>query len=315
MTTALISHHNCANHVTPDGHPEQVARFTRVLDALNAEEFADLVRVEAPLVSDEQILRAHSQAYLNTINASAPENEGVLVPIDGDTWMSFGSLTAARRAAGGVVKAVDMVLGGTVQSAFCAVRPPGHHAERDRAMGFCFFSSVAIGALHALEAHGLDRVAIVDFDVHHGNGTQDIAWSDPRILFASSHEWPLYPGTGHPNETGSAHNIVNATLSAGATGAALEAVFADVILPAVDAHRPELIFISAGFDAHAADPLATLRLTEHDFARATDAICALAAKHCRGRVISSLEGGYDLAALGCSTAAHVASLMSAKREE
>ena len=223
--------------------------------------------------------------------------------------MMPATLTAARRAAGAVVRAVDMVMAGEVRNAFCAVRPPGHHAETATAMGFCFFGNVVVGARHALEAHGLERVAIVDWDVHHGNGTQDLVWDDPRILFASTHQMPLYPGTGAADERGAHGQVVNVPLPPGASGGVFRAGMLGRVLPAVDAHAPQMIFISAGFDAHDRDPLANLRLNEADFAWATAQLCALAAKHCDGRIVSTLEGGYDLSALASSAAAHVRVLM------
>jgi len=219
------------------------------------------------------------------------------------------TLAAARRAAGAVVAAVDMVMAREVRNAFCAVRPPGHHAETATAMGFCFFDNVVIGARHALEAHGLERVAIVDWDVHHGNGTQDLVWDDPRILFCSTHQMPLYPGTGAAEERGAHGQVINVPLPPGASGGVFRAGMLGRVLPAVEAHRPEMIFVSAGFDAHARDPLANLNLVEADFAWATAQLCALADKHCSGRIVSTLEGGYDLSALAASVAAHVRVLM------
>jgi acetoin utilization deacetylase AcuC-like enzyme len=275
--------------------------------ALEAEEFAYLVRVEAPLALDAQIARAHPPAYIAALAARSPA--AGFAPLDADTTMCPGTLTAARRAAGAVVQAVDMVMAGEVGNAFCAVRPPGHHAERATAMGFCFFGNAVIGARHALEAHGLSRVAIVDFDVHHGNGTQDLVWDDPRILFASTHQMPLYPGSGAAEETGAHGQVVNAPLPPGAGGGVFRAAMLAKVLPAVEAHAPELILISAGFDAHSRDPLANLNLTEADFAWVTERLCDIADAHARGRVVSTLEGGYDLSALAASVAAHVRVLM------
>jgi acetoin utilization deacetylase AcuC-like enzyme len=302
MTTALISHPDCLDHVTPPGHPERVDRLRAVEAALGAETFTHLLRVEAPEATDAQLLRVHPASHLAMLAAYAPR-EG-WASLDPDTHMSPGSLRAARRAAGANVLAVDMVLGGEVGNAFCAVRPPGHHAERVRAMGFCFFSNAAVGALHALEAHGLRRVAVVDFDVHHGNGTQDVFETDGRVLYVSTHEWPLYPGTGAATEQG-VGNIVNVPLAGGTDGQAFRAAVERGVLPALDAFAPELLIVSAGFDAHARDPLATLRLRTEDFAWVTHRLCDAADAHCRGRVVSTLEGGYDLEALARSTAAHV----------
>lgn len=299
MTTALITHEDCLDHVTPPGHPEQVARLDAVLDAL---EGMDLLRVKAPLAAEDDILRCHPKAHLDAIRAAAPEQGWR--SLDADTHMSVGTLQAAFRAVGGVVRAVDMVIAGEAQNAFAAVRPPGHHAERETAMGFCFFGNIAIGAKHALDHHGLTRVAIVDFDVHHGNGTQDLVEDDPRILFCSTHQSPLYPGTGAAHETG-VGNVLNVPLPEGTGSKAFRDVMERVVLPRVDAFSPQLLLISAGFDAHKSDPLAGMMLETADFAWVTERLCDLADKHCQGRVVSALEGGYDLEALGASAAAHV----------
>jgi acetoin utilization deacetylase AcuC-like enzyme len=307
MTTALISHSDCLAHVNPPGHPERVDRLRAINAALEAEDFAYLVRVEAPLATDEALLRVHPASHLAALAARVP-NEG-FAALDADTFLCAGTLAAARRAAGAVAQAVDMVMAGEVRNAFCAVRPPGHHAETATAMGFCYFGSVVVGARHALEAHGLERVAIVDFDVHHGNGTQDLVWNDPRILFCSTHQMPLYPGTGAAEERGSHGQIVNVPLPPGASGGVFRAGVLGRVLPAIEAHAPEMILISAGFDAHTRDPLANLNLTEADFAWATARLCELADKHCQGRIVSTLEGGYDLSALAASVAAHVRVLM------
>jgi acetoin utilization deacetylase AcuC-like enzyme len=306
-TTALITHTDCLDHHTPPGHPESSDRLRAVMAALEAEEFAYLCRVEAPLARDEELLRVHPPHHIERVERTGPTHG--FAAIDSDTFMSPGTVQAARRAAGAVVRAVDMVVGGEARNAFCAVRPPGHHAESATPMGFCFFGNVAVGALHALEAHGLERVAIVDFDVHHGNGTQALLWDEPRTLFVSLHQMPLYPGTGHPEETGAHGQVLNAPLPPGAGSERFRETMRDHVLPAIDAQAPDLILISAGFDAHARDPLANLNLTEADFAWATRALCRLAARHCRGRVVSTLEGGYDLRALAASAAAHVRVLM------
>jgi acetoin utilization deacetylase AcuC-like enzyme len=307
MTTALLTHPDCLAHVNPPGHPERPERLRAVLGALEGEEFAYLVRIEAPLGDDAAILRAHPRSYLAALEARAPQ-EG-LVPLDADTVLGPHTLRAARRGVGAVVAAVDMVMSGEVGNAFCACRPPGHHAERSLAMGFCYFGNVVIGARHALEVHGLERVAIVDFDVHHGNGTQDLVWDDARILFASTHQMPLYPGTGAAEETGAHGQVVNVPLPPGASGGVFRAGMLGRVLPALEAFRPEMVFVSAGFDAHARDPLANLNFTDADFAWATERICEVAARHARGRVVSTLEGGYDLSALASATAAHVRVLM------
>jgi acetoin utilization deacetylase AcuC-like enzyme len=311
MATILFSHDDCDGHVTPPGHPEQVARRAAVLAALKGPGFAGLIRAAAPLAADADLRLCHPQSYLDRLAASLPEAE--TVALDPDTHLAPGSLAAARRAAGAGIAAVDAVLGGQAANAFCATRPPGHHAEPDIAMGFCLFGNAAIAARHALDRRGLARVAILDFDVHHGNGTQAIVQSDPRILFASAHQMPLYPGTGHPSETGAHDTVVNVALRAGDGGAALRAAWQGHILPRVAAFAPDLVVISAGFDAHRDDPLAGLAMTEEDFAWITDAICDLAARHAGGRVVSLLEGGYDLPALASSAAAHVQVLMERGR--
>ncbi len=267
----------------------------------------DLLRVEAPLAEDAAIARCHPQGYIDRIRGLIP-NDGQAA-LDPDTFLSATSHEAVWRCAGGMVRAVDMVMAGEADNAFVAMRPPGHHAERETPMGFCFFGNVVIGAKHALDMHGLERVAIVDFDVHHGNGTQDLVWEDARIFFASTHQSPLYPGTGAAHETGAHGQVMNRPLPAGAGGVEFRRAMERDILPAVAAHAPEMIFISAGFDAHRADPLANLNFVEEDFAWATDELCRLAADHAKGRVVSILEGGYDLMALGASARAHVETLM------
>ncbi len=304
MTVALISHSDCLGHITPPGHPEQVARIDAVLTALST---LDLLRVNAPLCPDDDILRVHPQSHIDTLRRAAPESGWR--SIDADTHLSPGTLAAAWRAAGAVVKAVDLVMSGQATRAFCAVRPPGHHAETETAMGFCLLGNVAIGAKHALDHHGLSRVAIVDFDVHHGNGTQDLVEDDSRTLFISSHQSPLYPGTGESSDTGPHGTVLNLPLRPGTGSEGFRRIAADYIFPRVEAFRPDLIFISAGFDAHRDDPLASLALTEADFGWITRELCILADRHCAGRVVSSLEGGYDLDALGASAAAHVAAMM------
>ena len=310
MTTALISHPACLDHVTPPGHPESADRLRAVLRALEAREFEGLLRLDAPLAGEESLLRAHAKFEIDQIlrvHAAEAGRNGHSY-IDGDTSMSPGSVQAALRAAGAVVAGVDEVAAGRIANAFCAVRPPGHHAERDRAMGFCLFNNIAIGALLARDVAGFARIAVVDFDVHHGNGTQDIFFGDPDLLYASTHQFPLYPGTGRPSEKGVAGNIFNAPLPPGADGRAFRAAFENLLLPALDRFAPDFIFISAGFDAHRADPLAQLNLDESDFAWATSEICSIAARRCGGRIVSALEGGYDLEALGSSAAAHVRAL-------
>ncbi|MEC9435614.1 MAG: histone deacetylase family protein [Pseudomonadota bacterium] len=306
MTLALITHASSLDHVTPPGHPERVDRIRAVAAALEDERFALLDRREAQAADDALLRLAHPQAHIDRLRDATPA-EG-WAQLDADTVLSPGSVDAALHAAGGCAQAVDLVLSGERRAAFVACRPPGHHAEPSTPMGFCLFSNAAIAALHALERHGLSRVAVLDFDVHHGNGTQAVLWDEPRALFASSHQSPLYPGTGAASETG-AGNIFNAPLPPGAGGAAFRAAWEDRLLPAVAAHAPELIVISAGFDAHRRDPLAEMELTEADFAWITHRICDLADTACGGRVVSTLEGGYDLVGLAASCAAHVQVLM------
>ena len=308
MTTALLTHPDCLNHLTPEGHPERVARLEALLPRLEGK---DLLRIRAPLAADDDLLLAHPQDHLDAIKAAEPERG--IRQLDPDTWMSPGSLQAALRAAGGAVRAVDMVLSGEADNAFVACRPPGHHAETRAPMGFCLFGTVAIAAKHALERHGLERVAIVDFDVHHGNGTQDLVQSDGRILFVSTHQMPLYPGTGAPSETGPAGTVLNIALDEGTTGELYRRILTDTILPRLRAFRPELLILSAGFDAHANDPLAGLSLETADFAFVTEELCRVAAEVCEGRVVSCLEGGYDLDALAESGEAHVDALIAAAR--
>ena len=307
MATALISHPACLDHATPPGHPECADRLRAVLRALETAEFAGLMRLEAPAAGKDSLLRAHSAMEIDQVlrlHAAEADRNGHST-IDGDTSMSPGSAQAALRAAGAAIAAVDEVAAGRIANAFCAVRPPGHHAERDRAMGFCLFNNIAIGALHAHDMKGFGRIAIVDFDVHHGNGTQDIFFGDPNLFYASTHQFPLYPGTGRPSEKGVASNIFNVPLPPGADGRAFRAAFENLLLPALDRFEPDFIFISAGFDAHRADPLAQINLDESDFAWATDEICSIAERRCGGRIVSALEGGYDLEALASSAAAHV----------
>lgn len=305
MTTALLTHPDCLNHVTPEGHPERVDRLRAISTALA--DF-DLLRLEAPMGGNAHILRAHPQTHIDRVNTAG------VGALDADTYMSEGSLTAAYRGVGAVVKAVDLVMTGEVANAFCAMRPPGHHAERETPMGFCLFGNVTIAAKHALEIYGLSRVAIMDFDVHHGNGTQDLVWDDARILFASTHQMPLYPGSGSAHETGAHGNVLNVPLDPETDGKVFRGAMEAQILPAIDAFEPELILISAGFDAHKNDPLANLNWVEDDYAWATHRLCDLADKHCEGRVVSTLEGGYDLSGLAASCAAHVKALMERGNE-
>jgi acetoin utilization deacetylase AcuC-like enzyme len=307
MSTAILTHPDCLRHVTPVGHPERVARLEVILERLKAPEFSALLRAEAPLGLEADILRCHPQSYVDHIRQAEPA-EGTF-PLDADTHMSPGSFAAALRAVGGATRAVDMVLGGEAGNAFVAIRPPGHHAEQAKPMGFCLFGNVAIAAKYALDHHGLNRVAIVDFDVHHGNGTQALLWDEPRVRFVSSHQMPLWPGTGARDERGAHDNIRNVPLAPESGGAEARAVYEAEVFPWLDDFAPELVLVSAGFDAHARDPLAQLMWEEEDFAWITGRLCDLAEAHAGGKLVSTLEGGYDLQALAASVAAHVTVLM------
>jgi acetoin utilization deacetylase AcuC-like enzyme len=313
MSTLLITHPCFVDHDTGPGHPERPDRMRAIDSALEREEFTYLQREEAPLRADveDTIALAHPKAYIEAIKAARPE-PGDHVHLDPDTVMSAGSWEAALRAVGAGLRAVDLVVdpASGVKNVFCQVRPCGHHAETSRAMGFCLFNNVAIAGLYARAKHGAERIAVVDFDVHHGNGTQDIFWSDKDLFLGSTHQMPLYPGTGAMSEAG-VGNIWNAPLRPYDAGDRFRDAFESRILPALDNFGPDIVLISAGFDAHADDPLANLRLKEADFAWATEAIMKAARRHAGGRLISMLEGGYNLEALGRSVAAHVKALMGA----
>jgi len=308
MTTLLVTHPACFAHDPGRMHPESPARLKAVLAALEAPEFSGLERRSAPLAEVEQIARVHARLYVDRALNAIPSSG--YVGFDPDTIVSPGSGEAALRAAGAVTAAVDAVVAGEVRNAFCAVRPPGHHAEATRAMGFCLFNNVAVGAEQARKVHGLARIAVVDFDVHHGNGTQHMFERDADLFYASTHQWPFYPGTGAADETG-VGNIVNVPLAPMSGSREFRAAMTEIVLPALRGFRPDLLLISAGFDAHADDPLASLRLQEGDYEWATRALMAVADECCGGRVVSTLEGGYDLAALAASAAAHVRALMAA----
>lgn len=308
--TLLIGHPSFLEHDTGDFHPERPDRIRAVTAALADEEFSGLARLVAPAATIEQLTRVHPQNYVDAILGIRPP-EGELVHVDGDTVMSAGSANAARHAAGAVIAAVDGVLKGRARTAFAAVRPPGHHATPDVPGGFCLFNNVAIGAMHARAAFGLRRVALIDFDVHHGQGTQAVVEPDPDLFYASTHQYPLYPGTGSARERGVAGNVVNVPLAAGTGSAAFRAAWSDRLLPALDDFAPELVMVSAGFDAHRRDPLAQLDVETEDFVWLTEELLAIAGRHAGGRLVSVLEGGYDLAALAESVAAHVRALMRA----
>ena len=307
MATLFITHPACLDHLTPLGHPERPDRLRAIERAFADDRFRDLVRVEAPAADFDTIALCHPMDYVTAVRDASPK-EG-LVQIDADTSMSPGSFEAALRAAGGGVHAVDEVMGGRATNAFVATRPPGHHTETARPMGFCLFNNAAIAARHAQSRHGIERAAVVDFDVHHGNGSQDIFWSDKTVMYCSTHQMPLYPGTGAPSERGEHDTIVNAPLSPGDGGTQFRAALESVILPRLRSFQPELIVISAGFDAHQRDPLANLNLLEGDFLWATQKIMEVADASAKGRVVSMLEGGYDLEGLANSAAAHVSGLM------
>jgi len=301
----LFTHSAMLRHEGPAGHVEHPGRLAAVLAAL---EPLALARREAPLAEVDAIARVHPRRYIDALEPAFAEARDARVWLDPDTYLSEGSRLAAYVAAGACIAAVDAVLGGEDEMAFCAVRPPGHHAEPLAPMGFCLFNNVAIAALQALEAHGLARVAVVDFDVHHGNGTQTIAERDKRLLFASTHQSPCYPGTGAAHETGAEGNVVNAPLPPGAGSREWREAMERQVLPALDAFAPELILVSAGFDAHRDDPLAQLELDDADYAWAARRLREIALRHCKGKLVSTLEGGYDLAALGRSASAYVGAL-------
>ncbi len=314
MPTLLLTHPCFIEHDTGFGHPERPDRMRAIDKVLGHELFAGLEREEAPLRADveEQILLAHPKSYLEMVRGARPTGDGEHVHLDPDTVMSTGSWQAALRAVGAGIEAVDRVMdpNSGIRNAFCQVRPCGHHAEANRAMGFCLFSNVAIAALYSRAKHGCERVAVVDFDVHHGNGTQDIFETDKDLFFGSTHQMPLYPGTGGPSETG-VGNLFNAPLRSGDGGSQFREAMESRILPALKHFSPDIILISAGFDAHRADPLASLELIEDDFMWITEQLVDIAGKQCKGRVVSMLEGGYDLTALARSVGVHVKTLMAA----
>jgi acetoin utilization deacetylase AcuC-like enzyme len=306
VSLAFITHSDCLKHEMGVGHPERPERIDAIEDRLIASRLDYVAcRHEAPLATREQLLRVHDAAYLDALEQVAPVDG--LVQLDPDTAMNPHTLRAALRAAGAAVLATDLVIAGKADAAFCAVRPPGHHAERARAMGFCFFNNVAVGAAHALEAHGLSRVAVVDFDVHHGNGTEDMFRDEPRALMVSTFEHPFYPGSG---VEGRSDRMVNVPLAAGAGSKEFRAAVEQEWLPALERFQPEMLFISAGFDAHRDDGLAFLRFSEADYAWVTARVREVAQRFAGGRIVSMLEGGYDLDVLGRCVAAHLAELVA-----
>jgi len=307
MSTLLLSHSACLEHDAGAGHPERPDRLRAIEQALENEKFQTLERVQAPRAAPEIVALCHPIEYIEAIQDAVPDQG--LVHLDADTAMSPGSLEAALRAVGGGMQAVDEVMTGKAHNAFVAVRPPGHHAETARPMGFCLFNSAAIAARYAQQKHGAERAALVDFDVHHGNGSQDIFWADKSVMYCSTHEMPLYPGTGARSERGDFDNIVNAPLTAGDGGEAFRAAFETAILPRLRAFKPDVLVISAGFDAHTRDPLANLNLVEADYTWVTQKLMEIADASAQGRIVSMLEGGYDLQGLSRSVAAHVTALM------
>lgn len=305
MAILYLAHPACSLFEPGDPHPEAPARLAAINDQLIAARLLDLVeQVEAPAATDEQLLRVHDEPYLRMLESKEPQ-EGV-VALDGDTWLAPGAMTAARHAAGAGVHAVDLVMQGKARRAFCAVRPPGHHAERDRAMGFCFFNNIAVAAAHAMQAHGLKRVAIVDFDAHWGNGTENIFFADRRVTIVATFQDHLFPAAPAPGLPKRIHNVA---LAAHSDGREIRQVYHDRLFPALRAARPQLVLVSAGFDGHREDAMSDLEMTEHDYAWITEGIVEIAEQHAQGRVISMLEGGYDMSSLGRSVAAHVHALM------
>ncbi len=307
--TLLLTHSAGLGHDMGRGHPERPDRLRAIERVLEHERFQPLMREQAPLGDRTAVIRAHPEAYFDAIERAAPKD--VIVQLDPDTAMSPGTWEAVMRAIGGTTRAVDEVMRGDVDNAFVAMRPPGHHAETARPMGFCFFNQAAIAARHAQAEHGAERVVVVDFDVHHGNGSQDIFWADPTVMYCSTHQMPLYPGTGARTERGEHDTIVNAPLRPGDGGERFREALETTILPRLNSFAPDLVIISAGFDAHRRDPLANLMLVEDDFAWATGKLMDVAQKHANGRLVSVLEGGYDLEGLAHSVAAHVLTLMGA----
>ncbi|MEM7072244.1 MAG: histone deacetylase family protein [Pseudomonadota bacterium] len=308
MNLAFITHTECMNHVMGLGHIEQPARLQAVLRAIRQDpDLACLPCLEAPRAAMDALLQIHSPSHVEWIFNHIPTGD-MIAPIDGDTALSAQSGEAALRACGAAIKGVDLVIQNKARRAFALIRPPGHHAEPEKAMGFCLFNSIAIAAAYSQSRYGLERIAVLDFDVHHGNGTQKAFWNRPEWLFVSSHQMPLYPGSGHSDETGLCHNILNLPLEAGSDGTTMRRIYEQKILPRLDAFQPELLLISAGFDAHRDDPLAQLNWSSDDYRWLGERIVELGNQHCDGRVVALLEGGYDLQALGRSAVAFARAL-------
>lgn len=309
MKTIILTADAGFNHRVPPPHAEHPARLRSVMDALaDTLSLVNVERLQARRASCDEIARVHTGAHVDSVFNGEPADHEAFHGFDFDTFMSRGSLDAALYGAGAAVQAVDLIMANEAEAAFCATRPPGHHAERNRPMGFCLFNNVAIAAMHALDAHGLERVAIIDIDVHHGNGSQDMAEQEPRLVFGSIHESPLYPGTGMESDTGLNGNVINVMVDAGTTGHEWRDRVSGELLPAIAAFKPQFIFVSAGFDGHVADPLANIRLDESDYIWAASELCELARESASSRLVCCLEGGYDMGALGRSAAAFVESL-------
>ena len=309
MTTILYTHPVCLDHDTSPNHPESANRLRKILEALETPNFDGLIRRESPLASLEQIQAIHPKEQVNLIFSKIPSSG--YSKIDADTIVSKDSKEAALRSAGAVIAAVDSVMSQEANNAFCAIRPPGHHAEPNQSMGFCLFNNIAIGADHVMKTYGLKKVAVIDFDVHHGNGTQEIFLKNPNLFYASPHQSPLYPGTGNVKEIGSNKNIINCPLPPGSGSKEFREAMNSSILPSLVEFAPEFLFISAGFDAHVKDPLAQMELNNEDFRWITEKLCEIANNCCFGRIVSALECGYDLTALAEATAEHVETLMAA----
>ena len=309
MKTAFITHPDCLNHITPSGHPECINRLEGITQRLNKSDFNALLRIKAPLGKISNLRLGHPENYIEKIASLIPKTS--IHAIDNDTFVSPDSYKAALRGVGSITKAIDLVMAQKVKNAFCATRPPGHHAEKKKAMGFCLFGNVAIGAKYLLQKYKLNKVAIIDFDVHHGNGTQNILWDETRTLFISMHQMPLFPGTGYASENGSENNIINVPLPAESKGSEACEIFETSISPKLRAFEPDFVLISAGFDAHINDPLANLNWSTQDFATITNLILNIAREFSNKRVVSTLEGGYDIDSLTESVAIHVKALMEA----